>query len=144
MNINKFLQGIGVIEILIGSSALLGNFISLALSLNTKDWNVLVFVVTAGCVSTLIGIGILKLNKTAYHFLLYFSSVVILSKILILLNIIELNGQLEISFHKALDIPLTEGFKNFMISIKNLTSIAYHGLVIYILRRAEIKEQFVH
>ena len=144
MNKDEIIQRIGVIEILIGSSALLGNFISLALSLNTKTFNVLSFVIVTGCISVLIGIGILKFSKTAYDLLLYFSSIIILTKILVFFNIIELNGQLEISIHRALHIPLAEGFKNFMIGFKNAASVFYHAFVIYFLQQAEIKKLFVH
>ena len=144
MTNNTILQIIGVIEIAIGSSALLGNFLLLALSLNAKSFNVLIFVIITGCMSTLIGIGILKLNATAYKLLLYFSTFIVLSKLLLFFHIIELNGQLEISIHEIFNIPLSEGLKNFMINFKSLTSIGYHSFLIYILRQENIKKEFVH
>ena len=140
---NKILRAIGIIEITIGSCALFGNFVLLALSLNDKTFNVLIFVIMTGCISTLIGIGILKLNKTAYELLLYFSTIIVMSKILIFFHIIELNGQLEISVHKILNIPLAEQFKDLMISLKMLISIGYHSWLIYILRQDKIKEEFI-
>lgn len=135
---------IGIIEILLGSSALLGNFITLLLGINDKTPNVLLFVAVAGSISTLLGIGILKFNKRAYQILLYFSTVIILSKICILLDIIQLNGALEVSVHRALSIPLSETFKNFMADLKNWISIIYHAAIIYYLSKKEIQTLFLH
>jgi len=118
---------IGTIEILIGGVTLVSNFVTLALSLNNKSLNVLCFVIITGIISTLLGIGILKFRKKAYQLLLYFSSVIILSKILIFMNIIHLNGALETAVHS---------------SIKNIVSIAYHSFVIIYLNKPGIKQIF--
>jgi len=118
---------IGVIEICIGGATLLSTFGSLAAGTNTKTFNVLLFVIVASMVSTSIGIGILKFKKVAYDLLLYFSSVVLFSKLLIVMDIIQLNGALETA------IPSY---------IKDSISIIYHGYVIYYLKKAEIKQVF--
>lgn len=118
---------IGIIEILIGGVTLLSNLLALALSQNTKSLSVLCFVVTAGIISTLLGIGLLKFRKIAYYLLLYFSSVIILSKVLIFMDVIHLNGALETT------IP---GF------IKNITSVIYHGFIILYLVRPGIRRIF--
>ena|SRR3989338_7305327 len=118
---------IGVIEICIGSATLLTTLGSLALGVSTKTPNVLLFVIVASIVSTSIGIGILKFKKIAYDLLLYFSSVVLFSKLLIFMDIIQLNGALETA------VP---GY------IKDSISIVYHGFVIYYLKKAEIKQVF--
>ena len=118
---------IGIIEILIGAVTLAVNVFSIITNTNTKAPNVLFFVIVASVISTLLGIGILKLKKIAYDLLLYFSSVVLLSKILILMDVINLNGALETT------IPSTT---------KSLVSIGYHGFVLYYLMHGNIKEIF--
>jgi hypothetical protein len=118
---------IGIIEICIGSGALIGNIVTLALSHNSKSLTVLCFVLIAGIISTLLGVGLLKFRKEAYLILLYFSSVIILSKILIFMNVIHLNGALE----TAIPGP-----------IKNVTSVIYHGLVIAYLSKPSIRKIF--
>ena len=118
---------IGVIEVLIGSLTLLNNFRAMLLGVNPKSPEILFFVTVAATISVLIGIGILKFNKHAYLLLLYFSSVIILSKLLIFMHIIYLNGELENA------IPA---------SIKNIVSVIYHGSVIYCLRKKDIKRIF--
>jgi len=118
---------IGITEIFIGSITLFTNFISIVLSTNNKTPNVLYFVIVAAITSTLIGIGLLRLKKLAYQLLLYFSSVVILSKILIFMNIVQLNGALETT------IPNT---------MKDMISIIYHSAVIFYLTKDNIKSIF--
>jgi hypothetical protein len=118
---------IGVIEIVIGGVTLLANIGSLMLGQNPKTFNVLIFILITGCASTLIGAGLLKLNKTAYRLLLYFSSVIVLSKLLIFAGIIELNGALETQ------VPAFW---------KRLISISYHSFLFIYLLRPEIKSIF--
>ena len=123
----KIILSIGIIEILIGSLTIFVNIISLALSLNTKTPGVLCFVIITGITSTLIGIGLFKFNKSAYRLLIYFSSTIILSKILIFMNVLQLNG--------ALETTLPSFFKRII-------SVAYHGFVIYYLTHHDVKEVF--
>jgi hypothetical protein len=118
---------IGAIEILIGSITILFNLITLALSLNNKSPNVLTFVLVTGIMSILLGFGILNFKKPAYQLLLYFSSVIILSKFLVFMEIIHLNGALETTIPGPL---------------KNISSIAYHGLVIFYLNKSGVKQIF--
>ena len=118
---------IGVIEILIGSVTILFNLITLGLSQNDKSASVLSFVLAAGILSTLIGIGILKFKRTAYQSLLYFSSVIILRKLLIYLDVIQLNGALETT------VPGP---------VKNMASVAYHAAVIAYLNKPGVKQIF--
>src|SRR5262245_29747782 len=73
---------IGIIEVLIGTITLFGNLIFIILDLNNKSGNVLAFILITGCMSGMIGVGILKFNKIAYNLLIYFSSVIILTKFL--------------------------------------------------------------
>ncbi len=118
---------LGIIEILIGGVTLCGVFASIVLGINTKTPNVLLFVVTTATMSTLIGIGLLRLRVEAYKLLYFFSSVILLSKILILLDIIRLNGAL------ASFIP---GF------CRDIVSAVYHAFILYYLRRPGIKTIF--
>ncbi len=89
----------------------------------------MIFVILAALLSTLLGIGVLKFHKLAYQLLLYFSSVIILSKILIFMDIIQFNGALETFFPSTL---------------KNGISVLYHGFIIYYFQKKEIKEIFYH
>ena len=118
---------IGIIEILIGSITILWNAAAIILGTNTKSPGVLAFVLTAGCVSSLLGVGLLNLKRPAYYVLLYFSSVVLLSKLLIFLGVMQLNGELE---------TIVPGW------IKSLTSIIYHSFLIYYLTHSHIRRMF--
>lgn len=118
---------IGIIEVLIGAVTLIGTTVSIALSINTKTFNVLAFVIITGVISTLLGIGMLKFKKIAFQLLIYFSSVVILTKILIFANLIQLNG------------ALTTIVPNF---IKNSISVLYHGFIVYYLLKPGVKQIF--
>ena len=118
---------IAIIEILIGSITIFYNLLAIALNYNNKSPGVLCFVIVAGILSTLIGVGLLKFNKHAYELLIFFSIVVILSKILILMHVIQLNGALETT------IPGP---------VKRTASIVYHAFVLYYLRKKGIREIF--
>ena len=118
---------IGAVEVLIGTITVLFNLITLTLGTNNKSPNVLAFVVVSGIASLLIGLGILNLKKLAYQLLLYFSSVVILSKFLVFAGVISLNGALE----TTIPAPL-----------KTISSIVYHSLVIFYLKKNGVKQIF--
>ena len=116
---------IGIIEILIGGITLSANFITLIFGVNTKTLNVFMFVLITSVVSTLIGIGLLKFNRLAFQLLLYFSSVILLSKILIYFDVIQLNGALETTIPSGM---------------KRLVSLLYHGFLVYYLTRPGIRK----
>ncbi len=118
---------IGVIEILIGSITLLTTILSLLFSINKKSPSVLFFVIVAGILSLSIGLGVLSFRRLAYQLLLYFSSVVVLSKILLLMGVIQLNG--------SLFTPQTAGLRNTL-------SVIYHVFIIFILLKKDVKELF--
>ena len=119
---------IGVIEILIGSVTIFCNSLALLFKINHKSFSVLVFVFAAAALSLLIGIGLLRFKRIAYQFLLYFSSVVLLSKVLILMDVLQLNGDLVCNF-------LPHGINAWL-------SIIYHGSVIYYLLKHDVKKIF--
>ena len=105
-------------EIFIGLFTMLVVYFSIALGFNSKPINVLVFVYATSVLSFLLGIGLLRLNRQAYELLIFLSSVIILSKLLVFFNIMQLNGALETA------IPA---------GIKNIISVVYHAaLLIYL------------
>ena len=117
----------GSIEILIGCGTLAAVLTSLISKTSIKPTEVLIFVLTTAFISLSLGIGILRRSLRSYHLILFFSAVIILSKILIFGKIIYLSGALETS------IPS---------SLKNLISIVYHGLLILFFVQPAVKKQF--
>ncbi len=118
---------IGVIEVFIGGFTFVNNILTFLLGINPKSPKVLLFVLIASFVSFFIGVGLLKFKKIAYQLLLYFSSVIILSKILIFLGVMELNGALETT------IPA---------GIKRLISFGYHSWVLIYFSKPKIRAIF--
>ncbi|MFA5059492.1 MAG: hypothetical protein WC676_02575 [Candidatus Omnitrophota bacterium] len=124
----KILLGIAFIEILIGAITFCAVMASLALATNTKTLNVLVFVIITSLLSFSLGIGILRLNITAYRLLIYFSSVVLLTKLLLFFGIIYLNGTLETT------VP---------VHFKNIISVLYHGFIVIYLANNRVQKIFI-
>lgn len=118
---------IGTIEVFIGGFTFVNNLLTYLLGINPKSPNVLLFVLIASLTSFLIGAGLLKFKRNAYQLLLYFSSVIILSKILIFWGVLELNG--------ALETTIPAGFKRFI-------SFGYHALILVYFSRPQIKAIF--
>jgi len=116
-----------LIEIIIGAATFVSVTLTVIQSMSVKPFEVIIFVLTTSLISFILGLGILKQSALSYYFLLYFSSIIILSKILIFAKIISLSGELETRIPSA--------FKNFV-------SIAYHGLLIYYFTRDSIKKAF--
>jgi len=121
------IQVFGLIETGIGLVALVALTVSFLLGTSTKPPAVAIFVLTASIVSISLGIGIMRRNLFCYRSLLYFSALVILSKILIAGNIITLSGALETAMPPV---------------IKNIISVLYHGALILYLIRPQIKKEF--
>ena len=115
-------------EILIGSITLIAVILSIIQGKSIKPLQVIIFVLTTAIISSGLGFGILRHNLKSYYSLLYFSSIIILSKILIFAKIIALNGALETSIPGPL---------------KNITSILYHGLLIFYFTRNSVKDKFI-
>jgi hypothetical protein len=117
----------GLIEIIIGCITFLLVILSLLVEKSAKPPEVLIFVLTTAVISLSLGIGILRKSLVSYHLLLFFSTVIILSKILIFAKIIYLSGALETT------IPSP---------IKNTVSIVYHSLLILYFIQPSIRKQF--
>ena len=120
------LKIIGILEIIIGIVTLVSLIISSAAA-PPRPLNIFTFIALTGTISMLLGIGLWRFNRVAYDLLLYFSSVIILSKFLILADIIRLNNGLDVM------IPSP---------VKSWISILYHAFVIYYLSLAEVRSQF--
>jgi len=88
---------------------------------------VAVFLVSTALISLGLGIGILNHSLSAYHLLIFFSGTIILSKILILSNIISLNQTIASSV-----VPW----------LKNTVSVAYHSLLIFYFTRKPVIDVF--
>jgi len=117
----------GLIEIAIGLITLISLLASLILAKSTKPPEVFIFVFTTSILSLSLGMGILRYSLRSYHLLLFFASVIILSKILIFLKIINLSGALE----TQIPAPL-----------KNIASTVYHSILIWFFNRPRVKKQF--
>ena len=118
---------IGITEVLIGGLTWIVTISSLLFSFNHKPGNVLLFVLITATMSTLIGIGILTFNRLAINMLIYFSSVIVLTKFLMITDIIYLN----------------HAFETFIPPIiKNLVSLAYHAFLIYYFTKADVRQIF--
>lgn len=115
------------VEVFIGSFTLFSVTLNLILGKSAKPTQVLIFVLVTSVISFILGIGILKRNLTSYYLLLYFASLIILSKILIFAKIISLSGALETA------VPAV---------IKNLISITYHSLLIWYFLVPSVRKEF--
>ncbi len=120
MTRDKILFSIGLTEIAIGATTLAAVLFSLINHANAKPPNILTFVVATSFLSALLGVGLLRNSSVACKLLIYFSSVVVLSKVLIFTGIIYLSGALETS------VPS---------DLKNGISVAYHLFLIFYLKR---------
>ncbi|MEK6714676.1 MAG: hypothetical protein AABY43_01350 [Candidatus Omnitrophota bacterium] len=127
MKRNLGIRLFGLIEIFIGAVTLFAVVLSLIQGKSAKPLNVLLFVLFTALTSLGIGIGILRHNLNCYRLLLYFSSIIVLSKILIFAKIISINGALETT------IPSP---------VKHIISIIYHSIIILYFTRNRVKEKF--
>jgi hypothetical protein len=118
----------GLTEIFIGS-ATLASIVDTYIAIGaTKPLNVLIFVVVSSFISIALGIGLLRKIRLARKLLVFFAGWVILSKALIMGNIISLCCALETP------IPSTA---------KNAISIAYHLILIIFLRQPTVKKELM-
>ena len=135
MNMNKdyskyFKFGIisiGWIEVLLGLITIIAVSLSLLFGFSQKPLPVLWFVYITSAISLTLGIGILRYNLASYRLLIFFAKLIIISKILIFVGIIHLNGALETL------IPA---------QVKNIVSIFYHFLMLWYLGLREVKKCF--
>ena len=117
----------GWIEISVGCATISSVILSLSWGRSTKPPEVLIFVLTTAVISLGLGIGILRRSLHSYHLVLFFSTVIILSKILIFAKIIYLSGALE----TVIPSP-----------VKNIVSIVYHSSLIFCFMQPGMRKQF--
>src|SRR4030042_2401009 len=107
--------GFALTEIFIGATTFTAVILSLIETKSAKPMEVLIFVLMTGLISSILGLGILRHSSICYRSLIFFSLVVILSKVLIFAKIITLNGALETT------VPA---------DLKNIISLIYHSIFI--------------
>ncbi|KJJ83450.1 membrane protein [Candidatus Omnitrophus magneticus] len=111
---------IGIIELFIGITALMGCFIvqTWHVGIPIKPWNVYIFVVITAIFSIILGIGILKRRLWANELLIFFSGYVVINKILMYSGLLTFNS------HIVKIIP---------IWAKDSISFLYHIVLVIIL-----------
>lgn len=117
----------GATEIAIGTITLIAHLTASTLTLYQKPLNVLTFVIVTAIISVGLGIGILIRNIHARHMLVFFATMIILSKILIFAGIISLSGALE---------------SNIPDLVKNTISLLYHAAILVYFNLPKVKEKF--
>lgn len=117
----------GLTEITIGTFTLMATALSLAKHISTKPLNILIFVVASSIISISLGVGIILRYHYARKLLMFFAGWIILSKFLVLTNIISISGALETT------LPL---------SLKNIISIIYHCGIILYFHHTSVKKEY--
>ncbi len=123
----KIISIIAWTEILIGGITVAGSVFGYILFEYLKPLSVHVFVMTTSALSLFIGIGLLFKSPLARVLLLYFSGYIILTKLLIAADIMQLSA--------ALDTWIPS-------SLKNALSVMYHGAVVFVLLFPQVKKRF--
>ena len=118
---------IAFIELSLGLVTLCGMASYHVFALERKPLNVLIFVLASSILSTIIGCGILMRREWSRVLLIFFSGYVVITKIMIFSNLLELKGQIVTA------IP---------VGLKDLTSYAYHLFLILLLTRKRFRDEF--
>lgn len=118
---------IASIEVAIAMATVFGLTYSLLLSRSTKPANVFVFVLASAAISFFLGVSLFFLKNWARQLLVFFSGYVILTKILVFMNILRLEGEMITSISNP---------------AKNTISILYHLFAIIALLRPSVKKLF--
>lgn len=115
-------------EIMLGIVSLFSLAFSLLNNPPSYPTTLTTFLLAAALISISLGIGILNFSRQSYYLLIFFSGVIVLSKILIFSNIISLN--------QAITSPFTPG-------VKNSVSFIYHSLLIFYFTRKPVIDIFL-
>ncbi len=118
---------IATIELSLGLITILGLIFYPLFYLSYKPYNTLLFVLTSSIISAILGYGIFKLQDWARRLLVFFSGYIVLTKLLVFANLLELKGEMI-------------GILPF--SFKNLISLAYHISLIIMLESRIFKQVF--
>ena len=119
---------IAFVELLIGLSTLFGLITYSLLLISKKPLNVFIFVLLSSVISIIIGLGLLNYREWSRIFLVFFSGYVILTKILVLANVLYFKGEI-ITF--------------FPGDLKNYISIIYHCFITLFFTQQTVKDQFI-
>ena len=122
-----FVYLISLIEIAIGCCTIVGLAASSLFSLSNKSENVFIFVLLSAIISSSLGLGLYFFHNWARKLLIFFSGWVILTKILVLVGILQFSGELI----TAVSDP-----------VKNTVSVLYHAAVIATLNSDRVRELF--
>jgi len=114
-------------EIILGIVSLFSTIFCLLNNRTPYPVTVATFLFATALISISLGIGILNYSRPSYYLLIFFSGVVVLSKILIFSKIISLN--------QTITSTLTPG-------VKNTTSLIYHSLLIFYFTRKSVIDIF--
>jgi len=117
----------GFIEIAIGVIALAAEFFRLFSEGLPQPFSVRIFVITAAVISLILGVGIIRRNFTAYRYLIVFSGIVVLSKVLAFFRIITISTALGNSLHQP---------------HLNFVSVVYHSCLILYFYRSSMRKEF--
>jgi len=128
MKYKTLIRIISFIELFIGLATIVGLIASSLIFISAKPINVFVFVFISSLISVAIGLGLFYYREWARKVLLFFSTYIVLTKILVFFNLISFNGEI-ITF-------VSTGSKNFI-------SITYHILIIMVLCQPAAKINFL-
>lgn len=123
--INRFvIQGVGVVEVLIGLTISLSFIIASLIEPPGRPKTVYGFVVVTSLISIVIGIGLLKRKKWGRKFLIFFAGYVIITKFLLVSNLVKFTGN-TITF--------------ISVNAKDILSLIYHIGVLVVFNLKSIK-----
>ena len=115
---------IAVIEIFIGLFTLSGMALYIHLGRMAKPPNVLTFVTVTAVISTFLGLGLLRRNRTTVTLLVFFSGYIILTKVMVATELMHFNGAI---------------LEYLPINLKNLISTLYHLILIVFLTKPSVQ-----
>ena len=127
MKVERLIRLIALAEMLIGLSTIFGLTVTTIMGLSTKSPNVFIFVLLSAGLSSAIGLGILNRQEWARNILVFFAGYVILTKALIFVKLLSLNGEIVTALPN---------------SLKNYISVIYHIFVIIFFTRNPVKAFF--
>ena len=127
MSNERIVKIIGYIELLIGLITAASLIVFSSLSISEKPLNVFIFVITSSIVSILLGLGLLDYQEWARQLIIFFSGYVIITKILILFELLYFSGEI------ITVVPA---------ELKNCLSLLYHSWVILFFNQKQLNKIF--
>ncbi|MFC1593883.1 hypothetical protein ACFL38_00980 [Candidatus Omnitrophota bacterium] len=118
----------GLMEIIIGGSTLMGIGVHIANQNFIIPYNVFLFIWFTALISMILGLGLLLANIKAYRLMIFFASVVIISKLLIFTNIVTLHRVL-------LEVRIST-------PVKDIISLFYHLFLLWYFKRDDVRRYF--